>query len=360
MSTRATNPYGARFVIRLVLLVVSTMAACVLAVAWLLVWGLTTRLLSSPLSVAVVFAGLFLFLVPVLVFGISSNWQRGAIVERSRVLAWTYAVSGVLEAGCIAVVIVAGFHTQPWLWVPTSAVIAGAVFFAVAMLLGRALRPLPVPPLVSADGQPILEAWTPPSQRRVPLWSPIVFGALALGAVVTWLAFRPWQDHGHGDAIRTLPAFTVTYGMAIILIGASIVYGIRSIAFMSYQRRALPPGTPARRTIARAVTRTATTTLTPTELELARRFAQATAITLPWGLLQLGLLYTGIILEQLGQVFQPYWPFGPWLIIVFVLSFGVVLVAIGVRLRRVRRFLMVNGDPTPTDVVGPQAAVATA
>ena len=352
-SPQATSAPGARLIIRVVLATVGALAAGLLAVIWSLLWLLPTGSDSDSSVVPIIGALTVAFVAPVILFVLVSSWPIESPGQRHPALLISSRAMGGLEVAALAIVIVTGPETRPWAWVPISAIAMGVGFTAIALVLGRLLRSEGAGVPTDASGELVLDPWTPPARSRVPIFAVVVAAALVFVCVLALLVFRPWEPHGSRSDVDSYATFGTLFALSIGFIVTSIVVAFRSIPLMSRIQKTMPRDVPTRRRIARAVMRGAVDQLGPVELEISRRYAAELTSALPWSLLQFGLVFTGILCQQIAEVFEPFALFGPW----FAIGLGVIyLAALGFMvecIRRARRFVRINGEPTATDVAGP-------
>jgi MFS family permease len=347
---------SAKLIIRVVLATVGTLAAALLAGIWSLLWLLPTGSDSESNGVLIVAALLTSFVAPVILFVLISSWPIESVGQRHPALRASSWGMGGLEVVALAIVIVTGYLTQPWGWLPISAILMGAGFTAVAVVLGRVLRTERAGVPVDASGELVLGPWTPPGRTRVRMFALVVLAVFLLATLLAAVAFQPWHHVNSARPAATVAAIGIFSSFAIGCFVASLVCAIRYFPLAMRLSSALPAGYAARRHIARAVSRGRVDALSRGELELGRRFAVDSVVALPWMLLQFGLLYLGLISIELGQSFEPFWPLVLLAPIVLIAAFIALFVFVMLRIRRLRRFLATNGEPTATGTPSPVPA----
>jgi hypothetical protein len=296
---------------------------------------------------------LLLFLAPVVLFGISSNWTFQPSREGGRYLSrWNWGTCAI-EIVCALTVVVFGVASQPWIWLPISSVAMGAAFTAIAVLLGRALRSVPIGPAVETSSEIVLGPWSPARTKRGLRGPLIVIGACFVATGVAVLALHPWSAPGSGHFVRAYASFATAGALPFGFFVGTFVCAIWSIPLASRMRKVVPRSFTSTKRIGRAVARGDATELSEAELEVARRFAAESVLAQPWVFAQYSLLFLGVIGEQVSYLFFPIVFFGPWLIGLLVLIYIPLLVLIALRTRRARRFLEANGEPTPSPELVP-------
>lgn len=340
-------------ILRVALAVLGAVAGLVAAVLLTVLWGFTTRLLSDNGTLAIV-AVVWVLLTPVILFAMISNLPKPSAPRFSL---WGYTAYSLLQVAAIIVVMVFGFQTQPWSWIPTTIVLVGIAGSALAVVLGRLLRSPRVPAATNGSGELVLRPWSPapPARRRA---------ALVLLVVVFLLAYllvtREWAATIRSTAPLHPAAFAASgtlVGLSLAFLAAFFVCIFVSFPLALRVSNALPPGL-ARRRILRVVWRNSPEALDDTELEYARRYAADARTALPWLMFQCALVFFGVECEQLGEQLLPHQVFGWWLPIVFGILYLAVLVVAEVLHHRVHTFLKVNGQPAPTAIPPVESLVA--
>jgi hypothetical protein len=348
--TAAASTYDGKYVARTILLVFGSLGATLLGVVWSVIWLVTTGIEPWP-SAGVMVAIILLFLTPVILFALLGNWTFEPSREGSRYLARAYAITGTVAVVSAATVIVYGVVTRPWTWVPVSSVIMGVAFFAIAVVLGRALRsatpPALPPPAGQAPGGIQLESWTPGPPPRTRLAIIVTGGVVVLVGALALLGLHPWAPFGDASFRRHYAFSSSIEVLSFGLIAAAIVALVFSIPVLNRPAKTIRRYFPLRKRVARAIAKGDSTALDPVALEAARRYAADSSVAGAWGVVVYSLLGLGISAQQLSLGLEPYSPFGPWVALAIFVLYVVVVIMWAVRWRRAVRFLRVNGEPTP-------------
>lgn len=331
-------------IVRLVLGIVGAIAAVLLAVAFTIVWSLTTSLLNDSFGIPTTAAVLLALLAPALLFVFSSAARPRIDGRKAGRAVLGYAVFAVVEAAALTMVIIEGVHTQPWLWVPTTIVVIGVVGSVLAILLGRRLRSTEDSPGAESDDKPLV-AWTapPPARRVLVILIPVVF-VVVTGVMGALFVSSGLPFHGSRET-REIVELVLTC-LSAGFIAAFFVSCISWIPRSLRVQATLPPGS-GRRKIASAVWRNTPEILMPLQLEYARRYATVAKAYYTWMLVSFGLIYLGIECTQIATVLGGSSVFGSYGPYIFGVLYLLVIVADVAFILRCQRFLRANGAPTP-------------
>ena len=331
-QTPTPAPVDGKLVARLTLAILGALGSVAIALVFGLIWLFTTSV-NDWGTLVILIAVILALVTPVVLSTMWANWSHAGSNEGGRGLFWWTLGSIAIEVVCIGAIVVMGFVSQPWLWVPLTLVILAVGFTAIAILLGRVLRS-PAP--LATDL--ILDAWRPPKRGNWFWW--IVAGIFLIIGGLALSGLQPWTETaGHGDELRayvlvlSLPC--ITSAIACIVRYLVVMWGGGLGQGRSYALR---------QRMSRAVFHGRTTDLSPAELEFARRTAFVYAVAFPWQLGYICLFYVGLLSEQLPSI-PGHLNFA---FSIFLAAALVVMVVVFVRyIVLARRFLRVNGEPSP-------------
>lgn len=262
--------------------------------------------------------------------------RRSAAAKRS-FTKWAAVVLGIEVVGAIGLVVYTVLAHAAF-WVPIVFVVAGVLLLAVAYLVAAPLR-----------------RYDERQDHKLPLWSPVsrdqitrkivrVALTFVVAFVVVLLALLVLTHglHGHENWV----ALSLIFGFEFASISAGIACIIVVLPLNRQLRASVNRDLGTVRKFARVVLRNKNDELVDQERVHAARYAATLAVTLPFTLGYITLLYAGIITQSLWTAFNGdsiSFLSGGYVVFLVVILFAIYPLQI-VRIRRARKYVRDHDD----------------
>ena len=251
---------------------------------------------------------------------------------------WALVIGAIDVIALVALFIVVGIDGASF-WLPVSFTIAAIVLFAIAILVGNALRKYDE----RRDDQ--LPNWGPVTHQQI-MRKVIKIVVTFVAAFVIVVVAEFVLSSGLGKSGRANVATMLTFGMIFAFFASGFACVLVTLPLNRQLRSSLNRDLGLTRKLARVVLRKKKDELTEDERQPAARYAATISITLSFTTAYIVLLYAGLAIQTVEQLARgdedPI--FGAF----FALLLVVVLVAIFplqiVRIRRARTYAREHAD----------------
>lgn len=297
-----------------------------------------TLFLATVSVVALVFG-------PLTLGSLTAYWDFGGDPARRRLLRrWIVGVVLAEMAGVAAVVAYAVLNGSPW-WLVVVFAGGGALLTAVALVVGPALQRQDD---ASRDPGP---TWVPITRseitRKVATVAAVFAGVLVVGLVVAAVVFTTV------DGLSGELASGLWFAVALAFFAGAITCVVTSLSFNRALREATDRDPALVQKVGRVVLKGKPVDLDPGERVAAARYAQVVAVTLPFQLAYLVMLYSGLALQQVQGLLSGASPFAAPLLAVLVVVLVAFLPFTVLRIARARRYAREHASdaerPTPAE-----------
>ena len=251
---------------------------------------------ETPWGLALTGAGIAFLVIIGMTAGLSVSYLRWSDEDGRRRLRRLLVIGAAVQAVAAAAVVVgAGTASGPALAVAVAVVVVGLGLDVAFVALGRAARSRD---RLDRSGDAWVDSSTADIRRG---WRNGVIGfvsGVVIGAVLVTVALvlRP----GRPPIVLQVGAL----GVAFAFLGASIGLSIAAFRIARSMRQATGDEFSTARRIGRVVLRGKPEQLSPEEEQRAARYARIARRWMPYQLAQVALLYTGLVLIQVGSLFD--------------------------------------------------------
>lgn len=289
--------------------------------------------------------------VVTLVFGpltlgsLTAYWDFGSDPARRRLLRrWIVGVVLAEVAGVAAVVAYAVLNGSPW-WLVVVFAGGGALLTAVALVVG------PVILRREAASGAAKTAWVPITQReitrKVVTVAAVFAGVLVVGLVVAAVVFTTV------DGLSGELASGLGFAVALAFFASAVTCVVTTLSFNRALREVTDRDPALVQKVGRVVLKGKAVDLDAAERVAAARYAQVVAVTLPFQLAYLVLLYAGLALQQVQGLLSGASPFAAPLLVLLVVVLVAFLPWTVLRIARARRYARAHASEADHDQPAP-------
>ena len=267
---------------------------------------------------------------PLTLGSLTAYWDFGGDPARRRLLRrWIVGVVLAEVAGVAAVVAYAVLNGSPW-WLVVVFAGGGALLTAVALVVGPALQRRDD---ASRDPRP---TWVPITRReitrKVVTVAAVFAGALVVGLVVAVVVSTTV------DGLSDILPSGLGFAVALAFFAGAITCVTTTLSFNRALREATGRDPALVQKVGRVVLRGKAVDLDPGERVAAARYAQVVAVTLPFQLAYLVMLYAGLAIQQVQGLLSGTSPFALPLLVLLVVVLVAFLPWTLLRIARARRY----------------------